>query len=130
MGPGITERLQLRNQIRELTEEREGLMQQLGNARAPPPSIAPGSWEANFQSFGNVDAQVSQLRQECERLNGERDAFWKQVLELQTINTELSRDLEQAILAIDICLPCVKAPPGAPVTLDGSMLALVTSVGK
>ncbi len=50
--------------------------------------------------------------------------------ELQTVNTELSMDLEQANLAIDICLPCVRAPPGAPVTLDKSMLALVTSVGK
>ncbi len=61
---------------------------------------------------------------------GEREALCKQVLELQTVNTELSRDLEQANLAIDICLPCVRAPPGAPVTLDKSMLALVTSLGK
>ena len=52
------------------------------------------------------------------------------MLELQAVNTELSRDLEQANLAIDICLPCVRAPPGAPVTLDKSMLALMTSVGK
>ncbi len=50
--------------------------------------------------------------------------------ELQTVNAELSRDLEQANLAIDICLPCVRVPPGAPVTLDKSMLALVTSVGR
>ena len=39
-------------------------------------------------------------------------------------------DLEQASLAIDICLPCVRASLGAPVTMDKSMLALVTSVGK
>ncbi len=52
------------------------------------------------------------------------------MLELQTVNTELSRDLEQANLAIDICLPCVRAPPGAPVTLDKLMLALVKSMGK
>ncbi len=52
------------------------------------------------------------------------------MLELQAVNTELNTDLEQASLAINICLPCVKAPPGAPVTLDKSMLALVTSVGK
>ncbi len=57
-------------------------------------------------------------------------AFRKQVLKLQTVNTELNMDLEKASLAIDICLPCVKALPGAPVTLDKSMLALVTSVGK
>ncbi len=31
---------------------------------------------------------------------------------------------------IDICLPCIRAPPEAPVTLDEPMLALVTSVGK
>ncbi len=48
----------------------------------------------------------------------------------QAVNTELNVDLEQASLAIDICQPCVKALPGAPVTLDKSMLALVTSVGK
>ena len=39
-------------------------------------------------------------------------------------------NLEQATLAIDICLPCVKAPPEALVTLDKSMLALVTSIGR
>ncbi len=50
--------------------------------------------------------------------------------ELQAVNAELTVDLEQASLAIDICLPCVGAPPGVPVTLDKSMLALVTSVGK
>ncbi len=52
------------------------------------------------------------------------------MLELHAVNAELNTDLEQASLAIDICLPCVKAFPGAPVTLDKSMLALVTSVGK
>ncbi len=46
------------------------------------------------------------------------------------MNTELNTDLEQASLAIDIYLPCVKALPVAPITLDKSMLALVTSVGK
>ena len=50
--------------------------------------------------------------------------------ELQAVNAELNVDLEQASLAIDICLPCIRAPPGALVTLYKSMLALVTSVGK
>ena len=68
---GITERLQLRNQIKELTEEREELLQQLESAQAPPPSMAPDSQETTFKSSGSVDAQVSQLQQECERLDGE-----------------------------------------------------------
>ncbi len=127
---GITERLQLRNQIRELTEEQEGLLQQLEDVRAPPPSMAHDSLKTAFKSSGSVDDQVSQLQQECERLNEEREAYQKQVLELQAVNAELNMDLEQASLAIDICLPCVRVPPGAPVTLDKSMLALVTSVGK
>ncbi len=74
--------------------------------------MAPDSQETASKISENVEARVSQLQQECEQLNGEREALWKQVLELQTVNTELSRDLEQANLAIDICLPCVRAPPG------------------
>ncbi len=50
--------------------------------------------------------------------------------ELQSVNAELVVDLEQASLAIDICLPCVSAPPETAVTLEKPMLALVTSVGK
>ncbi len=105
-------------------------MQQLKNTQAPPPSTSRGSPEAAFRGSGSVDDQVRQLREECKRLNEEREAFRKQVLELQAVNTELNMDLEQARMAINICLPCVKALPGAPVTLDKSMLALVTSVGK
>ncbi len=127
---GADERLKLRNQIRELTEEREGLVQQLKNAQASPPSTSHGSPETAFRGPSSVNAQVRQLRKECEQLNKEREAFRKQVLELQAVNIELNMDLEQASLAIDMCLPCVRAPPGAPVTLDKSMLALVTSVGK
>ena len=124
------ERLQLRDQIKELNEERERLWQQLEDARAPPPPMAPDSQETASKNSEHAEAQAGQLQRECEQLSGEREALWKQVLQLQAINTELSRNLEQANLAIDICLPCVKAPPGAPVTLDESMLALVTSVGK
>ncbi len=40
---GNDERLQLRNQIKELTEERERLRQQLENARAPSLPMAPDS---------------------------------------------------------------------------------------
>ena len=127
---GTTERLQLRNQIRELNEEQAGLLQQLEDARAQPPSAARNSPETAFTSSSSADAQIPQLQQECARLNQEREAFQQQVVELQAVNTELNVDLEQASLAIDICLPCVKAPAGAPITLDKSMLALVTSVGK
>ncbi len=127
---GTNERSQLRNQIRELTKERAGLLQQLEDARAQPPSADCNSPETAFTSSSSADAQIRQLQQECERLNQEREAFRQQVAELQAVNTELSVDLEQASLAIDICLPCVIALPGAPVTLDKSMLALVTSVGK
>ncbi len=79
---------------------------------------------------GGVDVRIHQLQQECDRLNREREAFQRQVTELQAVNAELVVDLEQASLAIDICLPCVSAPPEAPVTLEKPMLALVTSVGK
>ncbi len=124
------ERLRLLAQIKTLTEEREGLRQQLENARTPPPPIAPDSPKAAFKNAEHAEARATQLQQECEQLSGEWEALWKQVLELQAVNTELSRDLEQSNLAIDICLPCVRAPPGAPVTLDKSMLALVTFMGK
>ena len=127
---GADERSKLHNQIRELTEDRTGLLQQLAAARAQPPSTAHNSPEVAFTSSGSADAQIRQLQQECERLNQEREAFQQQVAELQAVNAELNVDLEQASLAIDICLPCVKATPRAPVTLDKSMLALVTSVGK
>ncbi len=52
------------------------------------------------------------------------------MLELQAINTELGVNLRQANLAIDICLNQLRAPPGTPITLDESTLALVTSVGR
>ena len=99
-------------------------------ARAQPPSTAHDSPEVAFTNSGGADARIRQLQRECERLNREREAFQRQVTELQAVNAELTVDLEQASLAIDICLPCVRAPPGAPFTLDKSMLALVTSVGK
>ncbi len=63
---GHDERLQLRNQIKELTEEREGLRQQLENAQAPPLPMAPDSQETASKSAGSVAIQVSQLQQECE----------------------------------------------------------------
>ncbi len=107
-----------------------GDLRELENARAQPPSTARNSPETAFKSSGSADVQVCQLQQECEWLIQEREALRQQVIELQAVNTELNMDLEQASLAIDICLPCVKAPPGAPVTLDKSVLALVTSVGK
>ncbi len=91
--------------------------------------MAPDSQETAPKNSANAEARAGQLQRECEQLSGEREALWKQVLKLQAINMELSRNLEQANLAIDICLPCVRAPPGAPVTLDESMLALVTSMG-
>ncbi len=105
-------------------------MRQLKDTQAPLPSTTRNSPETAFQSFGSEDDRVRQLQQECELLGQEREAFRRPVLELQTVNTKLNTDLEQASLAIDICLPCVKSPPGAPVTLDKSMLALVRSVGK
>ncbi len=79
---------------------------------------------------GGVDVRIHQLQQECDQLNQEREAFQRQVTELQAVNAELVVNLDQASLAIDICLPCVSAPPEAPVTLEKPMLALVTSVGK
>ncbi len=105
-------------------------MQQLEDARAQPPYASRNSPETAFTSSSSAKARIHQLQQECARLNQEREAFRQQVAELQAVNTELNVDLEQASLAIDICLPCVKALPMAPVTLDKSMLALVTSVGK
>ena len=127
---GTHERSQLRNQIRELTEERAGLLQQLADARAQPPSAALNPPEATSTSSSSADVQIRQLRQECEQLTQERETFRQQVAELQAVNAELNVDLEQASLVIDICLPCVKVLPGAPVTLDKSMLAFVTSVGR
>ncbi len=124
------ERLQLREQIKKLNEKEERLRQQLEDARASPPPMAADSQEVAFKNPEDAEARAGQLQQDCEQLSEERGALWKQVLELQAINMELSRDLEQAKLAIDICLLCVRAPPGAPITLDESMLALVTSVGK
>ncbi len=38
---GVTERLHLRNQIKELTEEREELLQQLGKCASPAPFYGP-----------------------------------------------------------------------------------------
>ncbi len=56
---GNDERLQLRNQIKELTEEREGLRQQLENTRTPPPPMAPDSQGTASKSSESVNAQVS-----------------------------------------------------------------------
>ena len=127
---GADERSKLRNQIRELTEERTDLLQQLAAMRAQRPSTDHHPSEVAFTHSGGTDARIHQLQQECDRLNQEREAFQRQVTELLAVNAELTVDLEQASLAIDICLPCVRAPPRAPVTLDKSMLALVTSIGK
>ncbi len=74
--------------------------------------------------------RVGQLQQDCERIREEREALLNQVLELQAINAELGVNLRQANLAIDICLTQIRAPPGTPITLDESILALVTSVGR
>ncbi len=72
---GAAKRAKLRDQIRQLTEERGGLLRQLKNAQTPLPSTTRNSPETDFKSFGSVDDQVRQLRQECERLNQEREAF-------------------------------------------------------
>ncbi len=113
-----------------MTEERTDLLQQLAAARAQPPSMDHHSPEITLIHSGGVDVRIHKLQQECDRLNQEREAFQQQVTELQVVNAELTVNLEQSSLAIDICLPCVRAPPGAPVTLDKSMLALFTSIGK
>ena len=89
-----------------------------------------GHSEELQKSGGDGRADGTNPRSRCDRLNREREAFQRQVTELQAVNAELVVDLEQASLAIDICLPCVSAPPEAPVTLEKPMLALVTSVGK
>ena len=127
---GADEQSKLRNQIRELTEDRTELLQKLEAARAQPPPAASNSPEVAFIGPGDADARIRQMQQECERLDQEREVLQQQVAELQAVNAELNVDLEQAGLAIDICLPCVTATPGAPVTLDKPMLALVTSMGK
>ena len=57
--------------VRELTEDRTGLLQQLAAARAQPPSVARNSPEVAFTNSGGADAQIRQLQQECERLNQE-----------------------------------------------------------
>ncbi len=108
---GTDEQSKLRNQIRELTEDRTDLLQQLAAARTQPPSTDHHSPEITFTHSGGVDARIHQLQQECDRLNQEREAFQRQVTELQAVNAELTVNLEQASLAIDICLPCVRAPP-------------------
>ncbi len=92
--------------------------------------MEPRSQKATSKSSDDAEARADQLQRDCKRIGREREALWNQVLELQAVNAELSRNLEQANLAVDICLPCVRAPPEGPVILDESMLALVTSVGK
>ena len=79
---GANERSKLRNQIREMTEERTDLLQQLAAARAQPPSMAHHSPEATFTHSGGADARIRQLQKECDRLNQEREAFQRQVTEL------------------------------------------------
>ncbi len=120
---------QLRDRIKELKEEGERLQQQLEEARVPPPPAEPGVQKTASKGSSNAETRVGQLQQDCERIGGEREALWNQVLELQAINAELGRNLEQANLAIDICLVQIRAPPGTPIPLDESMLAL-TSVGR
>ncbi len=127
---GVDEQSKLRNQIRELTEERTELRQTLEAARAQPPPANRNSLEVTLIGPGYADIRIRQMQQECERLNQEREALQQQAAELQAVNTELSVDLEQAGLAIDICLPCVTATPKALVTLEKPMLALVTSVWR
>ncbi len=121
---------QLRDQIKELKEEKERLQQQLEDARAHPPPMELDSQKTESKGSDDAETRAGQLQQDCKRIGGERETLWNQVLELQAVNVELSRNLEQANLAIDICLPCIRAPPEAPITLDAPMLALVTSVGR
>ncbi len=92
--------------------------------------MEPSSQKTTSRSSADAETRADQLQRDCERISREREALWNQVLELQAVNAELSRNLEQANLVIDICLPCIRTPPGAPVTLDEPMLALVTSVGR
>ncbi len=92
--------------------------------------MEPDSQKTTSQGSDNAETWAGQLLRDCKRIEGEREALWNQVLELQAVNAELSKNLEQANLAIDMCLPCIRAPPGALATLDEPMLALVTSVRK
>ncbi len=52
------------------------------------------------------------------------------MFKLQATNAVLGRNLQQANLAIDMCLARITAPPGTPTAMDESMLALVTSVER
>ncbi len=121
---------QLRDQIKELKEEKERLRQQLEDATAPPPPMETDSQKTAPEGSDDAEARAGQLQRDCEWIGTEREALWNQVLELQAVNTELGRNLEQANLAIDICLACIRATPEAPITLNDPMLALVTLVGR
>ncbi len=124
------ERQQLREQIRKLTEGKERLQQQLEDAQIPPSLVAPNSRETAPQKPGDVETRASEMMQDSRRTEEERNALWKQMLELQAVNAELTEHLDQAKLATDLCLPCIRAPSVTLATLDGPMLALVTSVRK
>ncbi len=73
---------------------------------------------------------IDQLQQDCKWIRGERDVLRQQVNKLQATNEELGRNLQQANLAINLCLARFAAPPGTNTDMDDSMLALVTSVEK
>ncbi len=122
------ERQQLREQIRGLTEERERLRQQLENMPTPQAPVAPSPQKTNPQKPGDDDVRAGQPMQDGRRTKEERGALWDQVVELQAVNAELTEHLNQAQLAIDMCLLRIRAPPGTLATLDEPMLALVTSV--
>ena len=121
---------ELRVRVKGLKEEGEKLQRQLEVTRAPPPPAGPDVQKTAPEGSTDAEKRVGQLQQDCERLGGEREALLNQVLELQAINAELGVNLQQANLAIDICLAQIRAPPGTPIILDESILALVTSVGR